>query len=50
MATNHVGKPPHFDGTNYNYWKKRICLHLKAISRMIWNVVEESFVVVGMRT
>lgn len=28
MATNYVGKPPHFNRTN-NYWKKRMCLYLK---------------------
>jgi hypothetical protein len=49
MATNHVGKPPHFDGTNCDYWKKRMCLHLKAMSRKIWGVVEETFIVLDMK-
>ena len=29
----HVGKPPFFDGNNYNYWKTRMSAHLKAMSR-----------------
>jgi len=49
MPTNHVGKPPHFDGTNYDYWKKRMCLHLKAMTRKIWEVVEESFIVLDIK-
>jgi len=52
MATNHVSKPPHFDGNNYDYWKKRMCLHLKAMSQKIWGVVgvvEESFIVLDMK-
>jgi hypothetical protein len=23
-TTNHFGKPPHFDVTNYDYWKKDV--------------------------
>jgi hypothetical protein len=49
MATNHVGKPPNFDGTNYGYWKKRTCLHLKAMSRKIWEVVEDPFIVLDIK-
>lgn len=49
MEMNLVGKPPHFDVTNYDYWKKRMCLHLKAMSRKIWGVVEEEFVVLDMK-
>jgi hypothetical protein len=29
----HVGKPPVFDGNNYDYWKKRIEVHFKALGR-----------------
>jgi len=30
----HVGKPPFFDGNNYDYWKVRMTAHLKAMSMM----------------
>jgi hypothetical protein len=32
MASNnnvHIGKPLHFDGNNYDYWKIRMSMHLK---------------------
>jgi hypothetical protein len=34
MANNnsvHIGKSPHFDGNNYDYWKIRMSMHLKAM-------------------
>ena len=35
----HVGKPPFFDGNNYDYWKTRMSVYLKAMSRKIWRIV-----------
>jgi hypothetical protein len=38
MASNnnvHIGKPPHFDGNNYDYWKIRMLMHLKAMGGKI---------------
>jgi hypothetical protein len=35
METNHVGKSPHFQGTNYDYWKKMMYLHLVAMNLKI---------------
>jgi hypothetical protein len=32
MASSHVDEPLHFEGTNYDYYKKTMCLHLKATS------------------
>jgi hypothetical protein len=32
MASSHVDEPLHFEGTNYDYQKKTMCLHLKAMS------------------
>jgi hypothetical protein len=35
MANNnnvHIGKPPHFDGNNYDYWKIRMSMHHKAMA------------------
>jgi hypothetical protein len=49
MVINHVGKPSQFDGTHYDYWKKRVGLHLKALSTKMWGVVHNSFVVLGMK-
>jgi len=40
-----VGKPPFFDGKNYDYWKIRMMVHLKAMGKKIWNIVENGFVV-----
>jgi hypothetical protein len=36
-----MGKPPHFDVTSYDYWKRKMCAHLKSINRKIWEVVED---------
>jgi hypothetical protein len=32
----HVGKPSVFDGNNYDYLKKRIEIHFKALGRNLW--------------
>jgi hypothetical protein len=48
MASNnnvHVGKPPHFDGNNYDYWKIRMSMHLRAMGEKIWPIVKDEFVV-----
>jgi hypothetical protein len=48
MASNnnvHIGKPPHFDGNNYDYWKIRMSMHLKAMGGKIWPIVRDGFVV-----
>ena len=41
----HVGKPPFFDGNNYDYWKTRMSVHLKAISRKIQRIVNDGYVI-----
>ena len=48
MASNnnvHIGKPPHFDGNNYDYWKISISTHLKAMGGKIWPIVRDGFIV-----
>ena len=40
-----VGKPLFFNGSNYDYWKTRMMIYLKAMGGDIWNVVEDGFVV-----
>ena len=37
----HIGKPPFFDGNNYDYWKTRMSVHLNAMSRKLWRVVND---------
>jgi hypothetical protein len=44
-GNNHVGKPPFFDGNNYDYWKTRMTAHLKAMGRKIWKIVIEGYVI-----
>jgi hypothetical protein len=48
MASNnnvHIGKLPHFDGNNYDYWKIRMSMHLKATGGNIWPIVRDGFLV-----
>jgi hypothetical protein len=49
MTTNHinVGHAPYFDGdgSNFNYWKTCMRIHLKAVGEMLWKVVDEGFVI-----
>ena len=43
----HVGKPPNFDGNNYNYWKVRMTSYLKALNIKIWRIVNDGYVILG---
>jgi hypothetical protein len=46
MASNnnvHIGKPPHFDGNNYDYWKIRMSMHLKAMGERFVLLLEMDF-------
>jgi hypothetical protein len=48
MASNnnvHIGKPPHFDGNNYDSRKIRMSMHLRAMGGKIWPIVRDGFVV-----
>jgi hypothetical protein len=48
MASNnnvHIGKPSHFDGNNYDYWKIRMSMHLRAMAGKICQIVKDVFVV-----
>ena len=44
----HVGKPPLFDGSNYDYWKIRMMVHLKAINKKIWRIVDDGYVILKL--
>ena len=41
----HVGRPPHFDGNNYDYWNTRMTVHLKAMGGKVWKIISEGFAV-----
>ena len=41
----HVGKPLFFNGNNYDYWKTRISAHLNAMSRKLWRIVSDGYVI-----
>ena len=45
----HVGKPPFFDENNFDYWKTRMSAHLKAMSRKLWRVVSDGYVILDTR-
>ena len=46
----HVGKPPFFDGKNYDYWKTRMSAHIKAMSRKLWRVVSDGYVILDPKS
>jgi hypothetical protein len=41
----HIGKQPHFARNNYDYWKIRMSMHLRAMGGRIWKIVSDGFVV-----
>jgi hypothetical protein len=43
LQINNTKKAPHFDGTNYAYWKVKMTAHLKSINRKVWKVTETKF-------
>jgi hypothetical protein len=43
----YVGRPSVFDGNNYDYWKKRMEVHFKALGRELWRIVMEVYVILG---
>jgi hypothetical protein len=51
MVTNHVniGHVPYFDGdgSNFDYWKSCMRIHLKAMGGTIWKVIDEGFVILN---
>ena len=45
----HVGKPPFFDGNSYDYWKTRMSAHLKTMSRKLWRVLSDEYVILDSK-
>ena len=36
-----TSRPPHFDGTNFLYYKARIACHLEAVDLGVWRVTRD---------
>ena len=36
-----TSRPPHFDGTNFPYYKARMACHLEAIDLGVWRVTRD---------
>jgi hypothetical protein len=46
VVFNHVGgKPPFFDGTSYDYCKRKMKMCLGSINSQVWEVTENDFVI-----
>jgi hypothetical protein len=44
IVFNHVrGKPPHFDDTCYDYWKRKMKMYLGSINDKVWDVTESDY-------
>ena len=41
---------PNFDGTDYTYWKNKMRMHLEAIDKDIWDIVDQGIPVVTLMT
>jgi hypothetical protein len=47
---NHVGgKSPFFDGTSFDYWKRKMKMYLCSINDKVWDVVENGFVILDLQ-
>ena len=42
------GKPPFFDGTCYDYWKRKMKMYLGLINDQVWDVTESDFVILDL--
>ena len=48
VVFNHVGgKPPFFDGTSYDYWKRKISVYLGSINDQVWDVTENDYAIIN---
>ena len=46
VVFNHVGgKPPFFDGTCYDYWKRKMKMYLGSINDQVWKVTKSDYVI-----
>ena len=43
IVFNHVGgEPPFFDGTSYDYWKRKMRMYLGSINDQVWDVTKNA--------
>ena len=40
------GKPPFFDGTCYDYWKRQMKMYLGSINDQVWDVTESDYAII----
>ena len=49
VVFNHVGgKPPFFDGTSYDYWKRKMKMYLSSINDQVWEVTENDYAIIDL--
>ena len=41
MVRIDISRPPHFDGTNFPYYKVRIACHLETVDLGVWRVTRD---------
>ena len=47
VVFNHVGgKPLFFDGTCYDYWKRKMRMYLGSINDQVWEVTENDYAII----
>ena len=47
VVFNHVGdKPSFFDGTCYDYWKRKMKMYLSSINDQVWDVTKSDYVII----
>ena len=47
VVFNHVGgKSPFFDGTSYDYWKRKMRMYLGSINDQVWEVTENDYTII----
>ena len=49
VVFNHVGgKPPFFDGTCYDYWKRKMKMYLGSINDQVWEVTKNDYAIIDL--
>ena len=49
VVFNHVGgKPSFFDGTYYDYWKRKMKMYLGSINDQVWEVTENDYAIIDL--
>ena len=47
VVFNYVGgKPPFFDGTCYDYWKRKMKMYLGSINDQVWDVTKSDYAII----